>query len=84
MNQDPKKEIEQLKVCLQNNSPLLYVGAGFSKGSKNHNGDTIPLASGLCNSIYDHFWENSNIDASLANYLSEIHEIAKEKKIDPI
>ena len=56
-------DLNDLKECLTNRSPVLYLGAGFSYECKNHKGDSIQLGKGLCRIMFDHFWaDNSSYD----------------------
>ena len=50
---------KELKDCLENRSPILFVGAGFTYKSKNKNGDSVELGQGLCNLLYNKFFESS-------------------------
>ena len=53
-------ELEMLKDCLENRSPMLYLGAGFSLNSINKSGEALESAAGLCKLLYQRFWGKDN------------------------
>ena len=54
-------ELEMLKDCLENRSPMLYLGAGFSLNSINKSGEALESAAGLCKLLYQRFWGKDSL-----------------------
>ena len=47
------KDIELLKNCIENRSPILLLGAGFSLGAKGQSGQELMLGGTLAEKLYE-------------------------------
>lgn len=50
---------------LQNRSPILLLGAGFSRGSITKNGSPVPMANDLTKDIFNYFYGKDKCPANL-------------------
>lgn len=48
-----EKDVALLKDCLENRSPVLFLGAGFSLGAKGKNGHNLMLGGSLAEQLYN-------------------------------
>lgn len=58
MTEDEKISIDKLKDSLENKTPALLLGAGFSYGAVNGKGNKIPLGTDLTKILYDRLFFN--------------------------
>ena len=58
MTEDEKISIAKLKDSLENKTPALLLGAGFSYGAVNGKGNKIPLGTDLTKILYDRLFFN--------------------------
>lgn len=50
------EDILKLKLSLEEKTPALLLGAGFSYGGVNENGDDLPLGAKLVENLYNHMF----------------------------
>lgn len=60
MNEEEKNSIEKLKASLENKTPALLLGAGFSHGAVNDQGEGIPLGKELSGILYNRLIQGNN------------------------
>lgn len=77
-----EESVLKLKISLQEKTPTLLLGAGFSFGAKNGNGEELPLGKKLVEQLYTHLFEdnppNKDIldeDKDGANQYKENHNL---------
>lgn len=49
--------IDKLRNSLKEKNPALFLGAGFSRGAKNHEGKSVPLARELTEMLYENMFK---------------------------
>ena len=76
--------IEKLKSVLANETPLLFLGAGFSLGAKTHSGRDIPNGNGLKKIIIEEFMKCSphhkDYDELMSYSLTQVCQYCSNKQ----
>ena len=62
---EDENAVERLKMSLEQKSPALVLGAGFSFGARNQKSEKMPMAAELTEKIYNYCFRDSKLSMEL-------------------